>query len=302
MIDLRPVGELHLATPAEPGGPRHLTAASGLVVVGERIWVVSDEEVALAEFRLGDTNSGRLLPLGADDLPREPAARKEAKPDLEALCMLPSAPHWPTGALLAIGSGATEQRERGWLCPLAADGSGPADPAEISLAGLHAALRPDLPDLNLEGAAVTGDRLWLAQRGNGADGANALVALELEAALHALVTDRALPDDPLCIVPYELGEVDGVALTFSDLAPLSGGRVAYCAVAEAGGSTYHDGACVGAAIGTLVPGEKLEGDPVPLSEPHKVEGLADAGEGRLLLVADPDDPSRPSPLFEARLG
>jgi hypothetical protein len=69
----------------------------------------------------------------------------------------------------------------------------------------------------------------------------------------------------------------------------------FCAVAEAGESTYLDGECVGAAVGILDAGgvQSLH----PLAEPYKIEGVSVASSGELLLVADGDDPSRPAPLL-----
>jgi hypothetical protein len=297
VIELHRLGELHLEAPPAPGRPRHLAAGSGLIVRDERLWVVSDEEVGLATFHRDRLDAGRMHALADDDLPHEPAARKEAKPDLEALCELPD------GTLLAVGSGATERRRRGWLCRPGAEGD-VEHSVEISLHALYDILDDELPDLNIEGAAVSGDRLWLAQRGNGEEGDNVLVALDLETTLRAIATDRALPADPVAMVTYDLGEADGVALTFSDLAPLPGGRLAYAAAAEAGGSTYHDGETTGAAIGALTPGDPLRDAPLPTNCAHKIEGISRRADGSFLLVADPDDPDQPSPVFlaQAELG
>jgi uncharacterized protein DUF6910 len=174
----------------------------------------------------------------------------------------------------------------------------------MSLARLYAALRDELADLNIEGAAVARERLWLAQRGNGKDGENALVELELDAVLTALREHRTI--DPAAIENisrYELGDADGVALTFSDLCPLPDGRRLFCAVAEAGESTYLDGECLGAALGLLDARgvQRVE----PLAEPHKVEGVSvdslEQDRVDLLLVGDADDPEQASPLLAASL-
>jgi hypothetical protein len=298
VIELHQLGELHLEAPPAAGRPRHLAAGSGLVVRDGRLWVVSDEEVGLATFHPDQLDAGRMHRLADEHLPHEPGERKAAKPDLEALCELPPRPEWPSGALLTVGSGATEQRRRGWVCRPGADGT--VDEAiEISLHALYALLDDELPDLNVEGAAIAGDRLWIAQRGNGEKGANVLIALDLEVTLRGLAADRAVPAEPVAMVSYDLGEADGVALTFSDLAPLPGGRLAYAAAAEAGGSTYHDGETTGAAIGALAPGEPLAEPPRATTCPHKIEGISRQADGTLLLVADPDDPDVPSPVFLA---
>jgi hypothetical protein len=251
--------------------------------------VVADDEPAIVVFdRRRGSLDGELVRLDETELPSGPEERKAAKPDLESLCLLPG------DTLLTLGSGATDRRERGWLLPLG------GEPAEVSLGELYAALRKELADLNVEGAAVARDRLWLAQRGNGKEGRNAIVELDLEAALRALREQRAL--DPAAvrgIAEHELGEVAGVALSFSDLSPLPDGRLLFGAVSEAGESTYRDGECVGAALGVLGARgvERLE----PLAEPHKVEGVSLAGAEELLLVADADDPAVPAPLLSASL-
>jgi uncharacterized protein DUF6910 len=254
--------------------------------------VVADDEPAIAVFDLArEPLEGELLPLDETELPADHAERKAAKPDLESLCLLPD------GSLFTLGSGATDRRERGWLMSLDT-----RERHEVSLHELYAALRKELADLNIEGAAVADERLWLAQRGNGRDGENALIELDLEEALAGLRERRAV--DPAAVRGvgrHDLGEEAGVALTFSDLCPLPDGRLLFSAVAEAGESTYLDGECVAAAVGLFEEGavRMLE----PLAEPHKIEGVsvADAVPGRLdlVLVADGDDPAEPAPLLAA---
>ena len=93
--------------------------------------------------------------------------------------------------------------------------------------------------------------------------------------------------------------MEGVPLTFSDLCPVPDGRLLFAAVAEAGESTYHDGECLGAALGMLDAGgvRRLE----RLAEPYKVEGVSVASGVDLLLVADADDPATGAPLLAASL-
>lgn len=268
----------------------HLSAASGVVRIDDSLYVVADDEPALAVYDLTRRPfTADLLLLDETELPDDHAERKAAKPDLESLCLLPD------DALLTLGSGATERRERGWVLPL-----GGGAPEEISLSRLYATLREDLADLNIEGAAVARERLWLAQRGNGRHGQNALIELDLGEVLAGIRRDRAI--DPSAIrglSRHELGDVNGVPLTFSDLCPLPDGRLLFAAVAEAGESTYLDGECMGAALGVLDAGgvRRLE----PLAEPHKVEGVSVASGLDLLLVADADDPAVAAPLLAASL-
>ena len=191
--------------------------------LGDRLYVVADDEPAVGVFDLERRPIvGELIPLDPAEMPGDHAERKAAKPDLESLCLLPD------GTLFTLGSGATERRERGWLLP--PDG----EPAQVSLGVLYATLRKELADLNIEGAAVARERLWLAQRGNARDGENALIELDLDGALAGLREQRTI--DPSAIrglSRHELGDVDGVPLTFSDLCPLPDGRLLFAAVAEA---------------------------------------------------------------------
>jgi hypothetical protein len=251
--------------------------------------VVADDEPAIAVFDLTrEPLEGELLPLDETPLPADHAGRKAAKPDLESLCLLPD------GSLFTLGSGATDRRERGWVVPL-----GGGAPVEISLGRLYASLREDLADLNIEGAAVARERLWLAQRGNGRYGENALIELDLDEALAGIGHNGAIePSSVRGVTRHELGDVDGVPLTFSDLCPLPDGRLLFAAVAEAGESTYLDGECVGAALGVL-DGDvrQMQG----LAEPYKVEGVSVANGLDLLLVADGDDRAEPAPLLAASL-
>jgi hypothetical protein len=272
------------------GGERHLSAASGVVRIGDVLYVVADDEPAIAVFDLERRPlTGELVPLDEAELPAGHAERKAAKPDLESLCLLPG------GALFTLGSGATERRERGWV--VRPDGSAPE---EISLSALYATLRKELADLNIEGAAVAGERLWLAQRGNGRHGENMLIELDLDEALAGIRSDRAVDSSAIRgLSRHELGDVDGVPLTFSDLCPLPDGRLLFAAVAEAGESTYHDGECVGAALGVVDAGGVRRLD--SLAEPYKVEGVSVRSGLDLLLVADADDPAVAAPLLAASL-
>ena len=90
----------------------HLSAASALVRVAERLFVVADDELHLGVFDLGDPAAGRLVRLFEGSLPAEKKARKAAKPDLEALALLPAMADFAQGALLALGSGSTPGRTR----------------------------------------------------------------------------------------------------------------------------------------------------------------------------------------------
>jgi len=161
----------------------------------------------------------------------------------------------------------------------------------------------DIPDLNIEGATVAGERLLLFQRGNGRGAVNAVVALHLDAVLAGVGEGRLDADAVIETRRHDLGEVKGVRLCFSDATALEDGRVLFTAVAESGEDTYLDGDCAGAGVGVL----DLDGEPAgwePLDPAYKVEGIEVHARDEgvvILLVADDDDPGSPSPLLEAPL-
>lgn len=296
-MTLRARVERELVLERRPGdrAPAHVSAASGIVATEQWIYVVVDDEVALGVFpRQG--GPGRLLPLFGEVLPNDPKQRKAAKPDLEALCVLPAHDGAPHGALLASGSGSTERRTRGARWPLDRAGELHGDPEVVALDELFAAVAPQVGELNIEGATVDGETLVLAQRGNGAEGVNAVVRVELSGVLEALAAGRAPSGDLIrAIERVELPEVGGVPASFTDLAALGDGRILYAACGEDTDDPVVDGDFTGALVGVLG-----EGAPREVEPSVKVEGLWVEGRD-LLLVADADDRAVPAPLLTARL-
>ncbi|HEX2087488.1 MAG TPA: hypothetical protein VHF89_17525 [Solirubrobacteraceae bacterium] len=291
--------ELTLARSPGDQTPAHVSAASGIAAPGGWLYVVVDDESGLGVFpREGDAG-GRLLALPGERLPNDPVARKAQKPDLEALCVLPPHEGAPQGALLALGSGSAAPRRRGARWALDAHGALRGQAQPIDLAPLYDELGRHFAQLNVEGVTVFGDELLVAQRGNSAEGINAIVVLDLAAALEGLARDAALGPEPLrSIETHDLPELNGVPATFTDLAALPDGRVVFVACAEATDDPVRDGEFVGAVVGVL------GGAAAPLQPAHKVEGVwpVAGGDGvELLLVADPDDRAIPAPLLRARL-
>lgn len=304
MIDLQPLREL-MFSPPQAVAPDHLSAASGIVVAGRFLYVVADDEQYLGVFDLSGQRDGIKLRLFPGALPDETAARKARKPDLEALVRLPPFTGYPSGALFALASGSRPNRQTGVLLGLDDIGALSGAPIAVDLSALYAPLLRRFPALNIEGAAVCDRRLVLLQRASGGHPENALIRLALADVLHALSTagELRLPDLPVEILTIDLGLLDGVPLGFTDAAALPDGRLVFSAVAESVDDTYHDGPCVGAAIGILGAHGQLQR--LELVQPvRKIEGIdarQDDAVIRLLLVTDADDRSRPGALFSATL-
>jgi hypothetical protein len=271
------------------GPPGRLSAASGVARRGAFVYVVGDDQLALGVFRLTGQEPGTL----------RPALRRRGpgKPDLEALTVLPPFPGHPHGALLGLGSGSGPGRDGGFAWALAADGALRGDPVQLDLAPVHALLREQVAELNVEGACTMRDRLWLLQRGD-PDTPNVVAELDLEAVLASVRGDgRIDPHELLDVRAYDLGALDGVPLTFSDATPLGGEVLVFTASAE-GEGTIH-----GSVVGTL------DGDGEvrrlrTIDRRFKVEGVhatIDTGVVDLLLVCDQDDPAAPSPLLSASM-
>jgi len=306
VIDAHEVRSLLLDAPSAPGRPAHFSAASGLVRRGDWLYVVGDDENHLGVFRNQSDAPGRLVPLFEGALPQEHAARKAAKPDLEALTMLPPFGAHEHGALLALGSGSTPARERGVMWALGEDGGLRGEPVVLALGPLYAALRPHVAELNVEGACVSGGRLALLQRGNSETGDNLVVSLALDAVTEHLGRGAATLEasDIEDVRAYDLGLQGDVGLGFTDADALPDGRIVFTAAAEDTSNPYDDGVVQGSSVGVLSAAGELEWIAPIAGDGLKVEGvdavLAD-GLIHVLMVCDADDPAVPSPLLSATL-
>jgi len=292
----------------------HLSAASGLVCALGRVYVIADDEHHLAVF--DDKRApGVLHRLVPGDLPAPADERKRRKPDLETLMWLPA--EGPArdraGMLLALGSGSTPQRERGFVVPLRGDGEPlAADTRVIDLAPLFGPLRARLGEVNIEGAFITGGEWVLLHRGgDGRRGRNVVLRYALPEVQPLWCGERGGEIAPNAFEPCELGDIDGVGLGFTDGAawpgpgsgPHADGGFLFTAVAEASADSVADGACRGSVLGhvradgSLAWMRRLRGAP-------KVEGVAvrvTDGATQLCFVTDADDPAVPSTLLKACL-
>ena len=289
--------KLHRLRDLMLAGGGHLSAASGLLRLRGQLFVVADDALHLGVLDADAAKPVRLLRLFDGELPLEPAVRKAAKPDLETLLELPALPDWPQGALLALGSGSRPNRQRGVLLAWDAAG-GFSAPREIDLAPLYAPLRAHFAELNIEGGFILAGELRLLQRAG-----NACIRYDA-AAFCAWLGGHAAAPTVLAIERFDLGQIDGVPLAFTDGAALpdNSGWV-FSAVAENAADSYLDGPCLAAALGCIGADGALRWlqrlDPV-----WKVEGIAVQAIANglcLTLVTDADDPATPAHLMTAQL-
>lgn len=228
-----------------------IKAASGLVKIENTFYVIADDEVSLADFKFEGHTQARYIKLLEKQIPRDAAERKKQKPDWESLVQL-DLPQ-DEKILLAVPSGSTENRMTGAFVHL--DKAGQVDesykPVIVDFSEIYNALKTRLAELNIEGACVLNGRLKLFQRGNGAEGKNAIIDIDLAGFCNDLENAGAIKAQHiLAVTKYNLGHLDGHKLDFTDACVVND-RIWFLAVAEESQSTYEDGQYYGAIIGCL---------------------------------------------------
>lgn len=280
---------------------RPLGAASGVGAKGDFLAVLPDNAYALVCVRWPSLESA-LWPLRPGDSPGE--IPKSAKPDWEALT-------WgPNGELLFFGSGSRPTRRH--------IGVAYFTPPQLTLT--HLAQAPELytflqdalgptVELNIEGVIWRAQERswWFFQRG-GRQAPSAILRCKVPEAVDPIAGLFSLPKFAFSIAVswYELGEIEGVPLAFTDAVEWQG-QVFYTATAEDTPNAYEDGPVVGSAIGwidakgqpyyTVLQDE--QGAPLPL----KVEGIApqEHAEKTFFLVTDSDRAGEPAQLLRVQL-
>lgn len=290
---LKHLRDLRVESPLA-AGHHFLSAASGLTVVDDLVFVIGDDEHHLAVFQRADAAAGKLRRLLPGDLPRDAKLRKAQKPDFEILLALPAINGRAGLRLLALGSGSTDQRNRG--LELEFDAMGQLREAQmLDLQRLYAEIALLVPEMNLEGAVVKGDELLLFNRGNISNPDTHILATKLS----SLTTPNSL--GPTQRKQLLLPSVDGVPLGVTDACLLGDGKILLSAVAEATEDSYADGAVVGSAA--ILLDERLEILTIQQFDPsRKVEGISGrrvAAGIEMLCVTDADDPDKPAGLYSA---
>lgn len=302
VIDARLLRTLDLSGSPDEPAPHHLSAASGMARVGERLFVVADDELSLGVFDLAVDRPGRRVRLFKGELPSDHKERKAEKPDLEALTALPAFPGYPFDALLGIGSGSKPGRQRAVLLRLDEHGAIDGDPVPVDLAPLYEPLRTRFDDLNMEGLFISEEKFCLLQRGNRKSRVNACVVFDWHEVARWIQGTATVPAARQ-ITEFDLGVIDGVPLCFTDGAALQGGGWVFCAAAEDTSDSYADGRCAGSAVGIVDAGGQLV-RLEQLAGVFKAEGIVVAGDGEpleLLLVTDADDRGAAAQLLSVSL-
>lgn len=300
-LELTRLRDLELREAPDEGMPAHVASASGVVRRGDFVYVIGDDLLQIAVFEVAGGGPGSIRRVFSGDLSDDACLRKREKPDLEGLTTLPPVQGEPAGGLLGLGSGSNPHRDGGFFWSFAADGSLAGEPRIIELHPVYEAMRHELHDqVNIEGAAVVANRLWLFHRGNEGEAPNAVAEIELTDLSRTLGEDLVVDADELrSLRTYELGELDGVPTCFSDATPLVDDLVCFTASAEG----EEDGDIRGSVVGTIDAAGEVHR--LRRIDPNwKVEGVhaaVDTGVIDFLFVCDQDDPNTPSPLLSATM-
>lgn len=282
--------------------PAFVRAGSSLAWSAGGIVVFQDDVNFLAVFDPVTRRTRAItLPAGARGLRQFDDLRgnKKHRLDLEACVALQDG-----GETILLGFGSGSHRRREQLLVLRALAGAQPQVSLFHAAGLYAALRDREEfagsDLNIEGAVEVGDRVRLFSRGNGAVRGgrvpvNATCDLDRAALLAYLRSpESAATPTPGAVIQYRLGDIDGIALGFTDAANWQG-TILYSAAAESSPDASRDGPVAGSAIGVMDSGGTTRW--APLTEEAggrfsgKVEGLAPGcgGTPELFAVLDGDD-------------
>jgi len=290
--------------------PAHVRSASGVRLWRGQLAVVQDDAHFIALRDADGRVSAIPLPRGADGrrVFCDELGNKAAKWDLEACVVLPD------GRFVAFGSGSTPERKR--IIVLDDEASTPnAVQATAFYTKLAQCVAFAGSELNIEGVVLTPERTGLRfyQRGNGAVRGeirpqDATCEVDLAAFLEHLDHGGPLPELEE-IVAYDLGDVRGVKLTFTDATPIADGRDVFVACAEDSPDTYADGEVVGCSVG-VIDGDDVRIVPVvdrrgkaPVHTTLKMEGIEPipGDPRRFWTVVDDDDTSTPALLCVVRI-
>ncbi|MEC7522927.1 MAG: hypothetical protein VYE22_23830 [Myxococcota bacterium] len=290
-----------LRYPAPRGDrPGFVRAASGIAALRGG-WVIAQDDLAWIAVRRPDGALDAIpLPPGPDGgrVFEERLGNRDDKPDLEAAVALPD------GRGLLFGSGSGPRRTSIAIVDPEASRARLVDATPL-YDRLRARLDFAGSELNVEGAAVVGDAIWLFQRGNGAprgglEPVSAIAELPLDALLGHL---EGGPPPPIRAArTVDLGREGAVPYGFTDAAS-DGARVWFLAGAEDSPDAVRDGPVRGARIG-LVEGGRIVWGPVREADGapslRKLEALLVEGD-RGWALTDADDPDRPSELCRLAL-
>ncbi|GFE71269.1 hypothetical protein [Chroococcus sp. FPU101] len=287
----------------------HVRAGSSLSWFGDFLAIVQDDANFLVLINPSDLQVNAIvLNTGEDGLREFDDLRgnKKFKLDLEACTTIPTT---NGDLLLAFGSGSTSRREQILIVTEQEPNSFILKQASAFYQLLRDGTDFSGSELNIEGVIFYNNHIRLFNRGNGAIRGN-LVPINATCELdwnefNAYLQNINLqPPKIKNICQYDLGELNGLSLSFTDATATKNGII-FSATAENSPDATKDGFVSGSVLGILedtprwIELRNLDGSLFTL----KVEGvcLSKKSKNRLYLVIDADNPILPCKLCEIEI-
>ncbi len=283
---------------------KHIAASSGIQIINDDLYTLSDDELFLTKYNLNSFTKGTTIPILLGSLPSDNTLRKKQKPDWEALTFLPPNLIKPSGALLLIPSGSTPSRYKAGIFPLNNSGE-----KIIDFSRLYGEFLKNIKELNIEAVTVNDKYIKFFNRGNGTLKENAIINVNLNLFIQYLLDPTSKKFNISELISstkfYNSNLINKSApmATFSDAVALKNGEILFVAAVENTISTYDDGEVLGSYIGLLDINDNIKWMS-PLSINIKAEGIAvkeSDSNIEIFITNDPDDPQIPSSVFKLML-
>lgn len=227
-----------------------IPSASGMELIGNRVYVIGDDSPFLYVLDLATLQQVDQIRLFGSAVSGQGRISKLLKPDLECLTQLEMN---GVNHLVALGSGSTPDRNQAYTIALPAGKDRAMQVAQRSLEELYEAIQANndmLGDdvLNVEGAAVTPDKLLLLQRA-ARGGANLMLSFSKQAFISYLTgAGKDLPRYE--VVSFHLPKLTGLDAHFSG-AIVHHNRLFFSASVENTADAIRDGEVLGSFIGWI---------------------------------------------------
>lgn len=260
-----------------------ITSASGIVYQDQNIYLIADDSDYIYKYNLENKDLNKY---GLIDNPKENLPKKE-KQDLEALA-------YQQNIFYAFGSGSKSNRENLNTFNLNAK-IHQQIPLDVLYTSIASFANMDKEELNIEGAFIHGEELYLFNRGNGKQKKNFI----------AIIQGKNFTEEfNIILHDIKLPKFNGIQTGFSD-ATLVDNTIYFLATAEDSNTTTSDGKIVGSILGTMsLKNLKIKKTYI-ISETKKLEGITlFKNEGKtktFLLCDDNDDANTSSTIYKVEI-
>ncbi len=223
-------------------------AASGIVYTNNSLYIISDNSGFLYQYKL---ENKQLIKHSLIENPTENIIKKQ-KPDFEAITFKGNELH-------IFGSGSTQNRNKNIIFNLENNSVQQHD-FSLLYENIKTTISISNDELNIEGALFYNHKLYLLQRGNGANSKNGIIKVNEDL------------KDKIEFQLIQLPKIKHIETSFTD-AILVENKIYFLACAEDTVSTYDDGEVLGSIIGCMdIETFKIDFTH-QITNTHKFEGL-----------------------------